>query len=114
DRIEVRDGASKKLLEAGGPAITLLKKALEHPDPELRARCKDILATMEFARTKVEPGARQLAGAAKDVPAMRLKAEGEEKFYDLLERGKIKDILAKDYFWLTYAIDGILSDERAV
>jgi hypothetical protein len=114
DRIEDRDLASKKLLELGDSAIPLLKKALEGPDPERRARCRDILARMEFARTKVEAGARVLAGVGIDVPDVGPDPRLKKEFENLLGQGKRSDIVDKDYTWLPCAIDGILSDEKAV
>lgn len=112
DRIDVRDEASKRLLDAGDDAIPLLKKAQDQGDLEFRARCRDILTRMHLEKTKVEPGARQLSGIGVDVPDMRPDPEKKKEFNELLAKGKIKEIVAKDYEWLTYAIDGILSDEK--
>jgi hypothetical protein len=114
DKIEVRSNASKKLFEAGDAAVPYLKRGMELPDLELRSRCRELVFRIEIERHKVEPGARELADVGKSIPAMQLNPERKEVFDHLLAAGKIGEIVDKDYEWLTYAFDGILSDRKAV
>lgn len=114
DKIEERSQAAAKLLSSGDTAIPLLTKALSHPDLELRSRCRDILAQIRAPKWKVERGARELAGVGRDVPSMQPEAGLKVEFDALLSAGKVSEILERDYVWLTYAIDGMLSDNGAV
>jgi hypothetical protein len=46
---EVRDRANRKLLELGAEALPALRKAIDHPDAEIRRRLKDMVPAIETA-----------------------------------------------------------------
>lgn len=61
-----------------------------------------------------KPGARALAGVGKDVPDMRCAPEAKQTYEGMVTSGKVAEVVAQDYTWITYIIDGLLSDSEAV
>ena len=60
------------------------------------------------------PGARAISGVGKDVPDMRCSPDAKQTYEGLVSGGKVADVVAQDYTWITYIIDGMLSDNEAV
>ena len=61
-----------------------------------------------------KPGARGLAGVGKDVPDMRCAPEAKQTYEGMVSSGKVAEVVNQDYTWVTYVIDGLLSDNEAV
>jgi hypothetical protein len=61
-----------------------------------------------------KPGARAMAGVGKDVPDMRCNPDAKQTFEGMVTGGKVAEIVGQDYTWITYIIDGLLSDNEAV
>ncbi|MBV8879317.1 MAG: hypothetical protein JO332_05110, partial [Planctomycetaceae bacterium] len=61
-----------------------------------------------------KPGARAMAGVGKDVPDMKCNPETKQTFEGLVSGGKVSEVVGQDYTWITYIIDGLLSDNEAV
>jgi hypothetical protein len=61
-----------------------------------------------------KPGARALAGVGKDVPDMRCNPDSKQTYEGMVSGGKVADVVAQDHSWITYIIDGLLSDNEAV
>jgi len=61
-----------------------------------------------------KPGARAMAGVGKDVPDMRCSPEAKTNFEGMVTSGKVAEVVAQDFTWITYVIDGLLSDNEAV
>ena len=61
-----------------------------------------------------KPGARAMAGVGKDVPDMRCSPDAKQTYEGLVSGGKVADVVGQDYTWITYVIDGLLSDNEAV
>lgn len=74
DRVEVRDRASRELRANLAGSEPLLRDGLLHADPEVRARCADLLAALAVARKPAAPAA---AGklAFLDVKSERLAVD---------------------------------------
>lgn len=61
-----------------------------------------------------KPGARGLANVGKDVPDMGCNAASKQTYEEMAGSGKTADIVGQDYTWITYVIDGLLSDNENV
>jgi hypothetical protein len=61
-----------------------------------------------------KPGARAMAGVGKDVPDMRCNPDTKQTFEGMVTGGKVADVVGQDHVWITYIIDGLLSDNEAV
>jgi hypothetical protein len=61
-----------------------------------------------------KPGARALAGVGKDVPDMRCSPDAKQTYEGMVSGGKVSEVVAQDFTWITYIIDGLLSDTEAV
>ena len=61
-----------------------------------------------------KPGARAAAGVGKDVPDMKCNPDARQTYEAMVTGGKIDEIVAEDYKWITYVFDGLLSDNEAV
>jgi hypothetical protein len=61
-----------------------------------------------------QPGARAMAGVGKDVPDMRCKPDAKQTFEGMVSGGKVAEVVGQDHIWITYVIDGLLSDNEAV
>jgi hypothetical protein len=61
-----------------------------------------------------KPGARGLAGVGKDVPDMRCAPDAKQTYEGLVSSGKVAEVVNQDYTWVTFVIDGLLSDNEAV
>ncbi|MBV8882299.1 MAG: hypothetical protein JO332_20245, partial [Planctomycetaceae bacterium] len=53
-----------------------------------------------------KPGARQAAGVGKDVPDMKCNPEARQTYEAMVTGGKIDEVVAEDYKWVTYVFDG--------
>jgi len=110
DAIEKRNEAFRKLEEAGDAAVPHLRGAMKSSDAELQGRCRELITRTE----RLQPGVRKTAGVGVDVPAMMCNPELKKEFEALATSGRIDELLKRDYDWLTYAFDGLLSDEKPV
>jgi len=61
-----------------------------------------------------KPGARAMAGVGKDVPDMRCSPDAKQTYEGMVTGGKVSEVVAQDFTWVTYIIDGLLSDNEAV
>jgi hypothetical protein len=61
-----------------------------------------------------KPGARAMAGVGKDVLDMKCNPDAKQTFEGMVTSGKVADVVAADHTWITYIIDGLLSDNEAV
>ena len=104
-----REEATNKLRGAGDAARPHLIKAMESADSEVRERCRALMALHEM-----EPGARKLVALGVDVPVMNCRPELKKEYEGVAAAGKVEELLKKDYQWVIYAIDGLLSEDRKV
>jgi hypothetical protein len=61
-----------------------------------------------------KPGARAMAGVGKDVPDMRCSPDAKQTYEGMVTGGKVAEVVGQDFTWITYIIDGLLSDNEAV
>ncbi len=65
--------------------------------------------------SRFESGARKLAERmVPGTPAFGKDAVLRKRFESLASQGRVGDIVRRDYLWVPYAIDGLLSDEEKV
>jgi hypothetical protein len=95
--------------DSGTPAKKTAKKKEEPKKPSVAPTPLPPSDTGVF-----KPGARALAGVGKDVPDMRCSPDAKQTFEGMVTGGKIAEVVAQDYTWITYIIDGLLSDTEAV
>jgi hypothetical protein len=61
-----------------------------------------------------KPGARAMAGVGKDVPDMKCNPDAKATYEGMVTGGKVAEVVGQDYNWITYIIDGLLSDNEAI
>ena len=102
-----KDGGKVSTTEPASP-----KKPTKKKDEPKRSVAPTPLPPSDNGTFK--PGARALAGVGKDVPDMRCSPDAKQTYEGMVSGGKVSEVVAQDYTWITYIIDGLLSDTEAV
>lgn len=123
--------AAAALVIIGGAAFALMKGGGEHEKggsktsestgtpkkkkkDEPKSTAKAAPAPLPPSDTGVfKPGARGMIDKATTPTMPNITADGRTA-YEALVSSKVADVVAQDYNWVTYVIDGMLSDNEAV
>ena len=104
------DHATTKGSGSEGAGVTPKKKKKDEPKP-----LPKISQPLPPSDTGVfKPGARAISGVGKDVPDMRCNPDSRQTYEGMVTGGKVADVVAQDGNWITYIIDGLLSDNEGV
>src|SRR5262249_31887237 len=103
------DHASAKGSGGEAGASTKSKKKKEEPKPRPMVS-QPVQAT---DNSVFRPGARGMIDKATTPTMPNLTQDGRTA-YEALASSKVADVVAQDFSWITYVIDGMLSDNEAV